>query len=174
MFAPMNKLTVREHVKAFATLLRNKKVVYVDDSVVRRAAASLEGCAELLIDAEEEMEVPVMLTVKELRHFVSYMRALDAVAATTRESTQRLTVAELQANQLRLERDDLFDRLKLAERHLKDNHEFKESAKAAADRRKASGDGAGVGGGAEAPISRNFVRDLARQGRKRIRGSSRA
>lgn len=170
----MEKLTVREHVKAFATLLRNRKVVFVDDNAVRGAAASLEGCAELLIDADENMEVPVMLTVKELRHFISYMRALDAVAKTTRDVTQRMTVAEVQVTQLRLERDDLFDRLKLAERHLKDNHEFKEGSKAAADRSEASGDGTGVGGGAEAPISRNFVRDVARQGRKRIRGSSRA
>lgn len=108
----MKKLTVREHVKSFATLLKNKKIVYVDDEAVRGAAASLEGCAELLIDADEGMEIPVMMKVKELRHFVSYMRALDAVAKTTREATQRMTVAEIEVVQARLERDEMFERLK--------------------------------------------------------------
>ncbi len=151
----MAKLTIREHVKVFSTLMRDKKIVYVDDNAVRGAAASLEGCAELLIDADEKLEVPVMMTVKEIRHFVSYMRALDAVAATTRDATQRLTVCEMQATQLRLERDEMFARLKAHEAHC---GEFKEIQKAAQARSEAGGDGAADRGGEEDSLARRIVR----------------
>ena len=71
----------------------------------------------MLLDADEDMEVPVMLTVKELRHFISYMRALDNVASGTRKTEEQNAILTIENNQFKLERDEMFARLKAHEAH---------------------------------------------------------
>lgn len=121
----MSKLTVREHVKKFATLLKGKNVVLADDAKVRSAAATLEGTSELLNESPDDMQVPVHLTVGELRSFVAYMRALDNVARETLAMEKRCSVAELGERQARSERDEVYARLKIAEEHLKSDERQK-------------------------------------------------
>lgn len=134
------KLTIREHVKKFATLLIGKRVSYVDDNAVRGAAAALEGVAELMNEADDSVRIPVEMTVRELRHFVSYMRALDNVARVTRETEQRCVVAELQANQMKAERDEIHRELKQleAKRELEKSEEVAQAIEQVEPKRRAS------------------------------------
>jgi hypothetical protein len=129
-------IQIRAHVKKFATLLKGREVVRVDDKLLRSACSAIEGTESLIADSPPDMPVPLTMTAAELRNFVAYMRALDNIARKTSEMEERCVKAELAANQARMERDEVHGKLKVMEGELEKG---KKAAQAVA--RTGSGDG---------------------------------
>lgn len=74
--------------KTAATMTRKNRVVVASSDHILAAASTLEGQAELLLDIDEEMIVPVQMKVVELRAFVAYMRAIDETARNNAKAAE--------------------------------------------------------------------------------------
>jgi len=86
----VDELKIRNRARVRATLVENRRVRVIDTEAVQRAAASLEGTAELLNEADPEMEASITFSVQELRHFVAYMRAIDELARDSERLADQL------------------------------------------------------------------------------------
>lgn len=132
--------------KQAATMSRKNQVVVANSEHVLAAASTLEGQAELLLDIDEEMIVPVQMKVVELRAFVAYMRAID-------ETARNNVKAANEYYDLKAEYDDLHGKKLSADAEIMrlrkrlETYESKESQEAAkareANARKSRARGAG-------------------------------
>lgn len=126
-------LTIREHVKRFATLMKGRSIVHANEALVRSAASALEGTMALVDVCDDKMQVPLTLTAEELRHFIAYVRALDNIARETQKLEKRCLVAETDERAMRIRLEYATKQIQELER---EREESKKAAQGAARPRK--------------------------------------